>query len=553
MEIINTCFETTKNYHSIAYYSHFVPAAIILLLSFFVLFQTKFSLISKIFCFFSVLLSLWLIGDVVLWTVSDYNIVSFAWAPLDYINVLFYLFGAYFFIVLIKGKDIDLLPKIGLFVLSLPAWFITVTNRSITLFDQTVCEAWNSTFLTNYKLGLELAVALFIIIFAIYHYRKSATDKRRQIVAITTGLIAFFVVFSLTEYISSLTGLYEINLYSLFILPLFLGLITYSITALKIFQLRTFGTQLLVYILLIMIGSQFFFLENTTDRTLTIVTFLLSLVFSYFLLRSTRREMEALAKIQVLAHDLEISNEKLKGLDKLKTEFLSLASHQLRSPLTAIKGYASMLVEGTYGKLQDNQMEGVKRIYSSAQGLVSIVEDLLNVSKIEQGGMKYELMPSALAPIVTALYNEMKIPAESKRLAFTLDIPNHDSFMAIVDPLKIKQVFLNLTDNSIKYTPSGFVKLSLSRRDDKILFSVADNGVGITAETKAKLFGKFSRGEGGKLNTGGSGLGLYLAQEITKAHKGQIVIESEGVGKGTTFIVELPAAGAHVTPDVLPS
>lgn len=553
MEFINTCFETTKDYHSIAYYSHLIPAAIILLLSFFVLFKTKFSRISKVFVFFSTLLSLWLIGDVVLWTVADYDIVSFAWAPLDYINILFYLFGAYFFIVLVLEEDIGLLAKIGLFSLSLPAWFITFTNRSITVFDQTVCEAWNNPFLTNYKLVLELAIVLFIIVFTIYHYRKSALEKRRQIVFVTIGLIAFFATFSLTEYVSSLTGVYEINLYSLFVLPLFLGMIIYSITNLQIFQLRTYATQLLIYVLLILIGSQFFFLESTTDRTLTIVTFLLSLVFSYFLLRSTRREMEARARVEVLARDLELTNEKLKGLDKLKTEFLSLASHQLRSPLTAIKGYASMLVEGAFGVMDAKQSESIKRIYSSAQGLANIVEDLLNVSKIEQGGMKYEMMPTELAPMIDMLFNEMKIPAENKGLAFTLDIPKHDSFMAIVDPLKIKQVFLNLTDNSIKYTPNGFVKLSLSRKGKKILFAVSDSGVGVTAETKAKLFEKFSRGEGGKLNTGGSGLGLYLAQEITKAHKGAIVIESEGAGKGASFIVELPAHGANVTSNVVAS
>lgn len=108
---------------------------------------------------------------------------------------------------------------------------------------------------------------------------------------------------------------------------------------------------------------------------------------------------------------------------------------------------------------------------------------------------------------------------------------------------EIKQVLLNLVDNSIKYTPAGFVHLSLTRDKSKntITFAVKDSGVGISPETKDKLFGKFSRGEGGKLNTGGSGLGLYLAQEITKAHKGKVVIESEGLGKGATFKVVVGA------------
>lgn len=257
--------------------------------------------------------------------------------------------------------------------------------------------------------------------------------------------------------------------------------------------------------------------------------------------------------LEGLNNQISLANDKLKGFDKLKTEFLSLASHQLRTPLTAIKGYASMLDEGIFGALEHRQAEATRRIYSSAQGLVSIVEDLLNVSKIEQGGMKYEMMPTELAPIVTSLFNEMKIPATTKGLNLILDIPKYDNFMVNIDPIKMRQVFLNLVDNSLKYTPQGFVKMALSRKDNLVLFTVSDSGVGITETTKAKLFEKFSRGEGGKLNTGGSGLGLYLALEITKAHKGKIDIVSEGQDKGASFIVQIPAVGAHTTTTVIPS
>ena len=247
-------------------------------------------------------------------------------------------------------------------------------------------------------------------------------------------------------------------------------------------------------------------------------------------------------ELGVLNDELAIANEKLKSLDKLKTEFLSLASHQLRSPLTAIKGYASMLYEGSFGPLEPKQIEGAKRIYTSAQGLVNVVEDLLNISKIEQGGMQYEFMATDVANIVKSLYNEMKIPAESKHLKFTLDVPDNDVFMVSADPTKLKQVFLNLVDNSIKYTQNGSVQISLSRDDGKVVFSVTDTGMGMTPETMSGLFEKFNRG-GDKTNTGGSGLGLYLAREIARAHKGDVVIESEGVGKGATFKVILPAKG----------
>jgi signal transduction histidine kinase len=245
--------------------------------------------------------------------------------------------------------------------------------------------------------------------------------------------------------------------------------------------------------------------------------------------------------LENLNNKISLTNEKLQGLDKLKTEFLSLASHQLRSPLTAIKGYSSMLTEGSFGALTDKIREPITRIYASAQGLVSIVEDLLNVSKIEQGGMKYEFMATDLAPIIQNLYNEMQMPAQGKHITFSLDMKPGEKFMANVDPIKIKQIFLNLTDNSIKYTPEyGVVTLSIKHINSTILFAVTDNGIGISPETKNKLFEKFSRGEGGRINTGGSGLGLYLAREIARAHNGDVRIESEGLGKGSTFTVSIP-------------
>ncbi len=547
---VNTCLATTADYHTVAYYSHLIPVFITLVLSIFILIKSNYSYLSKVFVGFGVFFSLWLIGDVIVWTTSSYDLVTFNWAPLDYLNIIFYLFGAYFFAVLLKGRDIRFWQKIVLFALSLPGFYITVTGKTIPLFNQPWCEAFNSPFLTEYKLVVEGIVVLFIIIAGILSYKKSNTAKRRQIVIVGSALLLFFGTFSITEYISSLTGVYEINLYSLFVLPVFLGLIIYSIANLEIFHLRNFATQLLVYILLIMIGSQFFFLESTTDRALTTVTFVLSLAFSYFLLKVIRREAESRKRIEQLAQQLEQSNldlaganEKLKGLDKLKTEFLSLASHQLRSPLTAIKGYSSMLFEGAYGTLDPKTSEAAKRIYTSAQGLVNIVEDLLNVSKIEQGGMKYEFSPTDLAPIMTSLYNEMQIPAQSKNIEFILDMSQGEQFMVTADPTKIKQVFLNLTDNSIKYTPDhGKITISLKKEGNSIVFAVIDNGMGISEETRVKLFEKFSRGEGGKTNTGGSGLGLYLARQIAIAHKGDVIIESEGLGKGSTFKVMLPAA-----------
>jgi signal transduction histidine kinase len=238
--------------------------------------------------------------------------------------------------------------------------------------------------------------------------------------------------------------------------------------------------------------------------------------------------------------ELKAANLKLQELDKLKTEFLSLASHQLRSPLTAIKGYTSMLLEGSFGQITDSQKEAIDRVYQSSSHLAKVVEDLLNVSKIEQGGMKYQMAAFDLEKAAKDLATDLSITAEKKGLKLEFVTDNKAPYTIYGDMEKLRQVLLNIIDNAIKYTQTGSITVSLKEAAQAgyIVLGVTDTGMGISPEEKEKLFQKFSRGEGGKTNTGGSGLGLYLAKTIVEAHKGHIAIDSPGVGKGSTFSIE---------------
>ena len=237
---------------------------------------------------------------------------------------------------------------------------------------------------------------------------------------------------------------------------------------------------------------------------------------------------------------LQDANEKLKSLDKLKTEFLSLASHQLRSPLTAIKGYTSMLLEGSFGEIGDKQKEAIDRVFQSSNHLTKVVEDLLNVSKIEAGGMKYEMAPFDLEKSAKDLSTDLSITAQKKGLALNFTTDGKAPYTINGDMEKIRQVILNVIDNAIKYTQKGSITVNLSKDTvaGTVRVAVTDTGMGISPEEKEKLFQKFSRGEGGKTNTGGSGLGLYLAKQIAEAHGGHISIDSPGVGLGSTFSID---------------
>jgi signal transduction histidine kinase len=346
-------------------------------------------------------------------------------------------------------------------------------------------------------------------------------------------------------------GIFALNWVGQFFTVVMVLFTTYSIIRFNLMNIKFVAINAGVILLAIVTLSQVLFADTPRSLLVSSIVFLVSSLTGYYLVVLSKNERLSLdntmllnKKIKKINNDLKDANEKLKSLDKLKSEFISLASHQLRSPLTVIKGYASTLTDGVVGDLTPKQNEIVHHIYSAAHGLANVVEDFLNVTKIEQGGMQYAFVSTDIRAIVNDIASDMKIAAEDRHLTLLTAIDVEGSYVTMADGVKMKQVFLNLVDNSIKYTKEGFVKISLSNNIKKktITFSVSDSGMGVTKETKEKLFKKFSRGEGKSVNGGGSGLGLYLAQEIVTAHKGVINVDSEGEGKGSTFSVEFPIA-----------
>lgn len=554
--ILNTCYETTDSLRTIAQYSHIIPIILSLTLAFFIFFKAKFNLFSKIFLAFVIAFCVWLIGDLIIWTSNDYDLIYAVWSTLVYIELVFFILGLYFVMTFIHERDIRWYKKVFFCALLVVPFIISITQQSVLGLNQPVCEAINNQFLDNYKLIVESGIGIIIFGYLIRAFFRvqSKEDKKADIIVLSSILL-FLSVFGVTEYIASLTGVYEYNLYSLFILPLFLIAIIYAVFELDIFHFNLLGTHYLVVGLMILMTGQLFFINNTADQFLTIVTVILTLGISVLLYRNLKRESDQRIRIEKLSVELadsklrleetniklETANDKLKDLDRLKTEFLSLATHQIRSPLTAIKGYASMVIEGDFGQIPDKAKEAVDRIFQSSNNLAIVVEDFLNVSKIESGGMKYEKVDFDLGEVTEAVSKDMSMAAEKKglKLNYTKDTGVHK---VNGDKEKLRQVVLNLIDNSVKYTKTGTINVSVNTNGDKVVFAVKDTGMGMTPEIKATLFQKFARGEGGRVNTTGSGLGLYLAKEIVVAHGGRVWVDSEGPNKGSTFSMELNIA-----------
>jgi signal transduction histidine kinase len=230
-----------------------------------------------------------------------------------------------------------------------------------------------------------------------------------------------------------------------------------------------------------------------------------------------------------------------RALDQMKTEFISIASHQLRTPLAGMRWYASTLAEGLAGTLNPEQAELLKEIESCVEQMVTLVNDLLDVARLDQGTLK--LNPVVVLPneLLTEVARTMDGKAEKFQVSLLVEQEGASCPPLYADKALLTEVLLNLVDNAIRYTPEhGAVKLRVRQEGQSLVFSVSDTGVGISEENAEKLFRKFSRIENPLSNREqGSGLGLYFAKGIVEKHGGTIWVRS-APGQGSTFYIRLP-------------
>ncbi|RJR27355.1 PAS domain S-box protein [candidate division WWE3 bacterium] len=234
----------------------------------------------------------------------------------------------------------------------------------------------------------------------------------------------------------------------------------------------------------------------------------------------------------------------LKEADRMKTEFISLASHQLRTPLSTMKWYLEMLMNGDVGKMNKEQNDFIKYINKANERMIELVNSLLNVSKIESGKLMVDPVPTDIVMLIEEVVNEIARKIEEKKIQFSMDVNRSVPKTINLDPKMFRQVVSNLLSNSIKYTPDyGMVSIALYTEDKNLVVQVKDNGYGIPAKDQSKLFTKFHRGENiAKMENDGTGLGLYLVKAILDASEGKLWFESEE-NKGSTFWVSIPLEG----------
>ncbi|PIW36430.1 MAG: hypothetical protein COW24_05430 [Candidatus Kerfeldbacteria bacterium CG15_BIG_FIL_POST_REV_8_21_14_020_45_12] len=261
----------------------------------------------------------------------------------------------------------------------------------------------------------------------------------------------------------------------------------------------------------------------------------------------TRESIESLVNVVAVAVDrafiyvkLKFANSHLQELDKAKSEFMSIASHQLRTPLAGIMGYLSMIDAGDYGKTNPEQAPIIHDVLDATQRLIRMVNVFLNVTRIEAGRFVMNFTKVSFNTMIEDVYKVLKPTADKKGVKLTFKsiktLPEVE-----VDADKIKDVILNFTDNAIKYSPEGKVEVWGEATKKTVIFHCKDTGVGIAKTEVDNLFAKFVRGSGiAQVDPSGSGLGLFIAKKVTEGHGGRVWAESPGEGKGSTFSFEIP-------------
>lgn len=411
------------------------------------------------------------------------------------------------------------------------------------------------TFTGLKKIGLETTpiigpgIVLFSIVttffsasaiyFLVRNYKILNGEEKQQAKFILIGMLAMLGLIILTILIPVVFwgisfGVVFIPIYAL----IFLVMTALAIVKHRLFDLKVVAAQALTYALWIVLLAQIFTSPTLGFRIANIFSLLLTIVFGILLIKSVVREVLQREKLELLTKELESANVKLQEADKMKSQFLSFASHQVKSPMTVVKDYAELIKDGSYGDVPDKVKETATKIHDSAERLIALVNNLLDLRKLEEGKVEFNFAPMDLNALVKNIFEVMKTLADAKGLQMTLEAPA-EPVNVKGDTEKLRQVVQNLIDNSTKYTEKGFIKVRVEHIEHKVRVSVSDSGLGIPQDLIPNLFEQFNRGSKEAKKIQGTGLGLYIAQQFMKGHGAKVWAQSDGPGKGSTFTLEM--------------
>lgn len=505
--------------------------------------------VNRWFLAISIFVILWNIFGFIAHRVSDEQISAiFVRANISAVSlyfVSFYYFSLYFPIRSKRTSVIDIIVTIIGVVFSLLALFTPLIISSVHIISSKQMTL-QIGLLGNYFYGLTLLLTLWIIISLIKKYSNLDKVNKLKVVYFLVGTITYAVLNIIFNI--GLVYIYKnnVNLTQLgdFSAIFFLGFTAYAITKHQLFNIKTIATETAVIALSTLLFVQAFLSNNIAEGALKVLIWILATYGGYILIKSVKKEIEQNIKLEELTAELEKANAHLKELDETKDNFLSMAAHELNTPIAAIEGYLSMIVdEGMCGPLDEKTGKYLRNIYDSSKRLAALVRDLLNVSRIESNRVHIIYSEAQIEDVIDQSIAEVKIKFDEVGHKLIWKRPSHPLPKTYLDISRIVEVIINLLGNAAKYTEApGKIEVKTYTDENKIIVAVKDNGRGIPKDKATHIFEKFVQVDVLKDQVKGTGLGMFISKNLVEMHHGKLWFKSstDENDHGTTFFFSLP-------------
>lgn len=504
-------------------------------------------IVNRLFAALSVLLAIWLTANQLSNSLLNYDFVLF-------LNKLIFGSTSLFVLVLllfsmtfpdknkipIKILLIYLIPSVAVLVLSFGNFIVKdiviKTGQSDVIFG-------NLFFLYGIQLISYVLISFFLLIKKLI---KAKGEQKTQVKLLFTGFVIFIVLVLFTNLaIPFIFNNFSLTTYGSYSVIFLLAFTAYAIVKHHLMDVRIILTEAATSIVAIAIIIQIAVSKSTVTTVVNSIVLVLVIYGGYLLARSVKNEITRREEVERLAKKLDLANQKLEELDELKDNFMSMAAHELNTPIAAIAGYLSMIVEEKMcGKLNDKAMSYLKNVYFSSKRLAALVRDLLNVSRIESNRVHLVNTEVQMEDLINQAISEVKIKADEVGHKLTFEKPSAPLPKTWLDAPRIVEVMINIIGNAIKYTepPNGVITVSAHTDGDKIVVAIKDNGRGIPKDRQDHIFEKFAQVDVAKDQVKGTGLGMFITKNLIDLHKGKVWFKSSVDPKdhGTTFFFSLP-------------
>ena len=389
---------------------------------------------------------------------------------------------------------------------------------------------------------LSTLFSLLTIYWLVRTYLRSTGGVRKQVGLVLSGIlimlaliiatILFPIIIHGSTRFLAFTPLYALA---------FLGMTAYAITEYQLFNIKVLVTQAATLVLGVVLFARLFGEATVNAQIIDGLVLVVVAIFGFFLVRSVKREVSQREKIQKLAEQLQITNERQEGL-------LHFIGHEVKGFLTKAEGALAALLDGDFGVLSGELRPFVSEALKETRNGVTSVSDILKAANQKKGTVEYTKAPFDLKALVVEAVEKARLTAEGKGLKLSLYTDESQTYILTGDKVQMADhVLRNLIDNALAYTPTGSINVSLERvRGDALgkemfVIKVKDTGVGINETDRPLLFAEGGHGkESQKVNVHSTGYGLFIAKNVVEAHSGTIRVDSAGPGHGSMFVVELP-------------